>query len=71
MAFYSALPGCLGKEWLYDLLHFTAFTLRTLNFLCFMFLDGQDFGKFFAAFAAGIFVEGHKFSISYRLFLHF
>jgi hypothetical protein len=58
---YSALPGRLGKEGFDNLFQFGALAFRTLNFLCIVLHDGQNFGNFFTARAADVFVEWHRF----------
>jgi hypothetical protein len=61
---HLALSGRLGKEGFDDLLHFGALTLWTLNFLGFVLLDRQNFGNFFAALEANVFVDWHSFRLA-------
>jgi hypothetical protein len=57
---YSALSGRFGKEWLDNLLHFSASTFWALNFFGIVLFDGQDFGSFLTALKAEVFVDWHS-----------
>jgi hypothetical protein len=57
---WSTFSGGLGKEGFDNLVHLGALTFRTLDFLCLVLLDRQNFGNFFATLAAKIFVDWHN-----------